>query len=299
MTGVASQEPGGRRASAGAPGGGSRRLRALVGVVLYAVAVGVNVRLERTGRGAAAEHSLYLPSARYLKHATLGFRSVAADFLYVWSIQYYSTSRRDRWRHLPRFYDAITNLNPRFQTAYSIGALILALEAGDRTQALALLDKGIRQNPETYFLAWEAAMHARDMGEFDRQLAYLRLAMSKPDAPFYVRHWYNYALARKGSKEEALRLWQETYHAARSERERRVAARYVRDLTLELDLEKLRTGIAGFRERFGRPPSALDELVRAGELAAVPVNPEGQPYVYDRVHGEVSFSGESFRERLQ
>jgi tetratricopeptide (TPR) repeat protein len=265
----------------------SRWFRGAAGLLLLLLAFQLAIRLERTAARLPAFHSLYLPSGPCLRAVSLGFRPLLADVLYVWSIQYYSVDRADRWRSLERLYDAITDLDPRFLAAYSIGAIILALEAHQTEAAIRLLDKGIAANPDTYLLAWEAAFYARDLGHKQRAAHYFELAMSRPDAPSFVQRRFLWTLETLGRKREALARWQEVLDAARSEYEREVAARHVHDLTLEVRLEVLRQAVERFRGRHGRNPFALEELVRVGLLEQLPVDPEGQPFEYHRVTGEV------------
>ena len=47
----------------------------------------------------------------------------------------------------------------------------------------------------------------------------------------------------------------------------------------EDDAEHLDSVIADFKERFGRVPNSLEELVRVGLLPGVPVDPAGFPYL--------------------
>ena len=50
----------------------------------------------------------------------------------------------------------------------------------------------------------------------------------------------------------------------------------------------LERAIERFRETEGRAPRRLEELVRGGFLQALPVDPDGRPYTYDRSAGTVT-----------
>lgn len=273
------------------------RYRRVIAGLLLLLAAMLNMRLDRFEAADVGRHSLFLPSGRYLRFAALGFRELLADVLYVWSIQYYSVERDDRWRHLARFYDAITDLDPRFLSAYSVGAIILSLEAGNQRSAMDLLDKGIAAIPETYILAWEAAFYARDIGDLPRSERYFAIAAERPDAPALVTRWRASMLYRQGDKEEALRVWAEVLSSAPTEYEREVASRWVHDLSLEIRLAQLRSVVSDFTIREGRTPFSWDELIHAGLLDLAPTDALGHPIQYDRKLGTIEPSCSFLRKR--
>jgi hypothetical protein len=98
---------------------------------------------------------------------------------------------------------------------------------------------------------------------------------------------------------EALALWRDMLRKAGSDYERRIAARYIRQITVEIQLELIHRAIAAFRARVGRNPVSLEELHHAGDLGAVPVDPDGRPFVYDRATGQARAAAETLRERLR
>jgi hypothetical protein len=73
-----------------------------------------------------------------------------------------------------------------------------------------------------------------------------------------------------------------------NERGREVANRRVRELTVKLDIERLGRAVEEYRSRFGTPPRSLRGLVTSGILRQIPVDPDGNPYRYDRRTGGVS-----------
>jgi len=271
----------------------SRRYRALVGVLLYALAVTLAVRLEtRTETGAAAAyHSLYLPSGRYLKWASLGCTTLMSDLLYIWSIQYYFVEREDQFHHLARFYDVVTDLDPRYLEAYDIGSLTLAWSAGHAKEGLALLDKGVRANPRDWSIAFEAGYYARQyLGDKKTSLRYLEEATKRPGAPKYVSRWYYSTLAATGqaAPAELLAFWHGVRDNASSVYEKDAANRHIEDITNRIQLDLVRQALARFKAAKGNWPVTLEDLVRGGQLGAVPDTPDGQPYQYDHLTGTVA-----------
>ena len=254
----------------------------------------------RTGFAAGAARRetiaplLYLPSGRYLKAASLGFDTILADTLYLWSIQYYSNYRiEDRYRYIEHIYrDIITELDPHYLDAYLTGGLIMVAEARQPETALRLLDKGIENNPAEWILAFEAGFVCyNDLHDYGRAATYFEKALAAPDVHPIVRRFYAEMYDRAGDKRTSLREWQAIWDSAKDDYIRTVAWNHVHDLEVDVELTDLRQGVEAYRAREGRNPARLADLVRAGILAEVPLDPEGQPYDYDARSGRVAYGG--------
>jgi len=256
----------------------------LAGAALSGLAA---VRLDgQVGREPPAS-LLYLPKGPWLRLCALGQEQLAADLLYLWSIQYYASyEKEDRYRYLEAVYDgAITELDPHYVDAYWIGALILSVEAKDIDGALRLLDKGIRNNPRDwelpYLAGWEAYFHQR----YDRAERYFELVEKHPDAPAHIKRVRLALLEKSGRPEEALDAWiRLAQESGDDPKVLGVAHRYIRDLTARILTDR----VARFAAARGRRPRDLEELVGAGLLEAVPRTPDGRAYVYDPSTGVVT-----------
>ena len=86
----------------------------MIVVALLAVAVTSELRMSRIPReDPLGRQLLYLPSPEMLKLLSLGNPGLAADVLYLWSIQYYSKFRpHERFLYLETVYNLITDLDP-------------------------------------------------------------------------------------------------------------------------------------------------------------------------------------------
>jgi len=271
-------------------------LRLLAATLALALAVHFNILMDRRARFVAPRHSFYLPSGKYLGHASLGFRNLLADLLYVWSIQYYSEERADRWHYLARLYDIITDLDPKFGTAYTVGALILSLEAGRTEASLTLLDKAITNLPDSYEMPFDAGFYARSIGDMEAAQEYFRIAKERPGAPSFVHRWYAFIARRGGDKLAALELWQQLAREATTDYESQIAERSIKAILMDIQLAAIRSKIEQFEAAAGRCPSSLDEMVEIGALGSYPYDPEGVPYVYDSATCQVR-TGSSFLQR--
>lgn len=269
-----------------------RRLAAiLILLSAGALAAAAERRLHsRTVAEPAGKRLLYLPSGKYLRALAPGYSEILADFIYLWSIQYYSEfDKEQRYPYLEHIYaGVITELDPRYQDPYLVGAMIMALEARDVEQALRLLDKGIAANPDNWLLPFEAGFYCYDsLGDYRRAARYFELAMRLPGAHPLVRRLHAEMYNRAGDRATSLSYWRQIYLSAEDEYVRSVAWRHVHDLKMHVDLDALSAALAIYFEGHGAYPRSLQGLVDAGLIDRVPLQPRGEPYVYNRNTGQV------------
>lgn len=267
-------------------------LGALAGLLLAALA---QWRIEARPAARGDLHPLlYLPSGKYLKVATLGFDGLAADVLYLWSIQYYGNYQiADRYRFLETIYgEVISELDPRYLDPYLIGSLIMNAEARDPEMALRLLDKGFARNPGAWVLAFEAGFICYDsLRDYTRAARYFETALRVPDVHPLVRRLYASMYDKAGDKRTSLKEWSEIYDTAADDYVRTVAWNHVHDLRVEVDLADLQQAVRAFTAAIGRPPRRLQEIARRGLAGSVRRDPEDREYDYDPATGAVSYRG--------
>jgi len=234
---------------------------------------------------------LYLPNGRHLRAMSLGHAPLLADLIYLWAIQYYSEyDTTDRFRYVRHIFgDVIAELDPHYLDAYWLGAMILTVEARDLEGGLALLDLGIERNPDQWILPYLAAWECHMASRPECATRYFERAAAVPGAPPVARRMHAALLARTGALEEARRLWVAVLEdPASDDLSRAIAERKVREVQVEIDVSALRQAIAEFRIGNGRAPYDLAELRRRGYIREVPIDPSGQPYVYDAATGRVA-----------
>ena len=256
---------------------------------LTAAGAGLRVDALRQGR-VPGYHLLYLPSGRYLKALTLGYEGLAADLIYIWSIQYYSNYQiQDRYDYLDQIYRrVIAELDPHFLDPYLVGSMIMSVEANRDDLALTLLDTGAANNPREWILPFQAGFLCyHRLHDYARARDYFQRAQDIPGAPAPVRRLYAEMYNRLGDKRTSLKYWGEIHDTADSDYVRQVSWLHVHDLSIEVAVDDLSALVARYRQTKGEPPRDLEALVRAGWLASIPLDPEGKPYFLDAASGEV------------
>jgi tetratricopeptide (TPR) repeat protein len=264
-------------------------------LVLFLLAAGaglaaLKVRTDRIVRRKLPGSSIiYIPSGKFLKYATFGFRALAADVIYLWAIQYYSTPTiDDRFDHLDHVFAIVNELDPRYQDPYEVGALIAVQEARDVRAAFALLDRGAANNPDQWIYPFNAG-HIAMMTVKDFPLAekYFAQCLRIPGAPDFVERLRANATFKKGDLKTSWETWLDIYNRAPDERTKTIASNHLYNVKATIDAAALEGAAAEYRQRFGRLPVDLGALVRAGILREVPKDLDGRDYLYDATTGKV------------
>jgi tetratricopeptide (TPR) repeat protein len=231
---------------------------------------------------------IYIPSGKYLKFVTFGYSSLAADLIYIWAIQYYSTyTVIDRFKYLEHIFSIIAELDPRYQDPYEVGALIAFYEAKDLRLAYKIMDLGVAKNPDQWIFPFEAGHYAQMAGDYKTARKYYEKAMGNPGAPDIVKRLYAAAGFKTMDLKTSWETWFEIYNTAKDERTKKIASKHLYQVKSTADLIVLREAIKQFAERYNRHPGDLAELVQMGFLASLPKDLDGKDYLYDSKTGEV------------
>jgi tetratricopeptide (TPR) repeat protein len=232
---------------------------------------------------------IYIPSGKFLKYATLGYSSLAADLIYLWAIQYYSTyTVVDRFQNLEHIFSIIAELDPRYTDPYEVGALIAAYEARDLNLAFKILDLGLAKNPGQWLFPFEAGHYAQRAKDYETAKLYYEKAMKIPGAPEIVKRLYGAASFKTMDLKTAWEMWLEVRDTATDDRTRKIADNHLYQVKSAADTGVIQAALAQFRERYGRLPAELAELERVRLLPSLPRDLDGRDYLYDPQTGAVS-----------
>jgi hypothetical protein len=77
-------------------------------------------------------------------------------------------------------------------------------------------------------------------------------------------------------------MWSATYDTTTDKMVKANAAAHLKALKVDDDISALDNIIAHYQLTAGHPPSSFGDLIRAGLLPGVPVDPLGNPYVLTR-----------------
>lgn len=230
---------------------------------------------------------LYATSGEALRHWSMGFNGLLADIYWTRAVQYYGRRSLDhatRFDLLEPLIRITTELDPHLLIAYRFGAIFLAEKppegAGQPERALTLVRRGIVANPD-YWRFWQDVgfIDYWDLKDYKAAERAFETGARQPGALVWMRAMAATVAAQGGEWQTSRLLWSEIYSTAGSEQVRRSAIKHLAAMQAQQEMAQLNALVAQYRKAHGNTPHSLGDLVRAGCLKAVPLDPSGVPYV--------------------
>jgi hypothetical protein len=298
----------------------SLRLLGAIAVVaiLMAAAVQLQAIRERVYPPSQSDDlTLYVTSGTAARRLTLAFPALAADLYWIRALQYYGNTKlrlegdapvlapplmlaSDPSVSYPLLYpllDLTTSLDPWFNVAYRFGAVFLAEPyprgAGRPDLAVALLEKGLRDQPDK----WE---YMQDIGfvhywyshNYREAASWFGRAGAVPGAPWWLQALAATTLAQGGDRKSSRQMWLAIHESAQVDWLKKDAERRLFQLRALDEIDQLQQRVDTFGRSAGEHPASWQQLVRAGVVPGLPIDPAGTPYELDS-DGRVRLSATS------
>lgn len=245
------------------------------------------------------ERLLYLPDAEYLKIASLGYRELLADLLWIQSIQIMGEKKvsESSGRWLYRALDIITTLDSKFVRAYEAGGLALTTLVVLPLESNQLMMKGMQHNPTEWKLPFLIGInYYYELYDDAKAAEYISQASRLRGAPSSLATLAANLYVSGHSPQHAVDLLAALYEKTTDESAKKLLETRLKIVLTERDLYLLEQAIDRYRKQNGQYPPRLEAIVGAGLLPALPVEPSGGRYLYDAKTGAVSSS--EMTERL-
>lgn len=257
---------------------------------------------ERLGDSGPDPDLLYFSSPEAVKKMALDYDQLLSDIYWIRTVQYFGRKEEAQKRLIPYknlsvLLDITTTLDPGHMDAYHMGSIFLGepnVGAGLPDEALKLLEKGIRFNPDYWKLSFDKGfIYYLYLNDFRAAGQAWLDASRKSGAPEWMASLAARAFSRGGSMDLARALWQQQYEEAESGELRENARDRLISLQVAEDLWTLEYLIQLYRLENGIYPPGLEALASefSGKLPAL--DPSGVPYRYDPESGIVSLSPRS------
>ncbi|HYD54523.1 MAG TPA: hypothetical protein VEA99_17955 [Gemmatimonadaceae bacterium] len=251
----------------------------------------------RAEMGANRPFDVHLvPRGDALRLASPGIRLSLSHWYWIQLVQYVG-EHRARQRGFQKLFplaDLVTELDPNHGYAYQSAGIVLSgegrLEESDR-----ILKKGIEKGPKWWsFPLYIAFNHYFYRGDYDEGARWAEVAARTPGASSNLSHLALALKVKSGSPEAAVRFLEEMLQVAKDDTTRAALEEQYKLALLQRDFAVLDRAVEQFRERVGRPPFFLHELVSGGLLASIPAH---DPFggVYELREGRVHATGKDFR----
>src|SRR5215813_5072450 len=242
------------------------------------------------------QDEVLLRSGKMMKILSLEYAPLMADVYWTRVVQYYGSKDERREQNLDSLWpllDLATTLDPNLLPAYRFGSMFLAesrpVGAGRPDLAVELIQRGIRENPgywrlyqdlgNTYYFTLRDYQKASE--------AFLEGSKNPAAAP-----WMKIMAARiaeRGDTRQTSRfLWSEIYESSQDPTIKENAKVHLLLLRSDDDRERLNLLLADFAKKTGRSADSLRDIIQAGMLPGLPLDPAGYPYILGKSGAELN-----------
>jgi hypothetical protein len=258
---------------------------------------GIDVRLASMYH---EEEDLVVRSGPMLKLMSLEYAPLIADLYWTRLVQYYGDKRARQDPQLDLLWpllDVTTTLDPNLIPPYRFGSTFLAEPAprgANRPDlAVELLNRGIAANPDEWRLYEDLGfVYYFNLHDTPKAGAAFLAGSRNPKALIWMKILAAKLAEQGETPETSVFLWNEIYNSATNDDVRNNARTHLQLLKAQADCDALDGLIAEYTKRTGHAPTDLRELVKAGILPQVPVDPLGHPYVLNS-YGKTDMNPES------
>jgi hypothetical protein len=247
---------------------------------------GIDAQIDRIHQ---EQDDLVLRSGPLVKAMSLEYAPLAADLYWTRVVQYYGNKHINGQASLDLLWpllDVTTTLDPNLIVAYRFGGMFLSDSpprgAGKPQLGIELLQRGIRANPEFWrFYEDLGFLYYFDLHDYHHAAQALLAGSKVPGA----MTWMRTAAARIAEKGESLEtsatLWSEIYNSTNEPTIKENAKIHLQLLRARADCDELNKLAEEYKKRTGRPPKDTRDLVKAGLLPGLAVDPAGVAYWFD------------------
>ena len=217
-------------------------------------------------------------------------RRVLADTSWLLAVQYYGNRRLEGSPGFPdlgALVEQALRLDPGFRPPALLGPLLLAepppLGAGEPERADAILAGWVRRYPGDFdAVLVHSLLNTWHLQDPETGATMLEAASARDGAPAWFVAVAARSLTGVGARGAARNLWRAVLERADDGRTRSNARTHLLQLDALDRLDELRSQVRVYERRSGRPPRGWEDLVAAGLLPDLPVDPAGVPFVLGR-----------------
>jgi len=213
---------------------------------------------------------------------SFGFRNFLADVAWLEAVQVAGSTRMSRgdYDRLDALLKITGSLDPRFDVPFILGAMVLGNSPDHVGAALDTLNRGRVHHPDNWlFPFYIGYIKYFSLGNPVEGGKALEEAARKPGSPPYLPLLASRMLTEGREPETALALLRGILQQETDPARIRVLEARIREVIVERDIQSLERALSDYEVRTGRRATKLNDLVRAGILVGLPVEPHGGRYL--------------------
>lgn len=218
----------------------NRAIRAAIAVLALMILVKAADSVEYLAQEKIVMEVMYLPSVECMKMISLGYRNLSSDLLWFKAVQYYGgyVLAQNGIRLFSHLVELITELDPNFIGAYKLSALVITEDLDQYNEGVRLMEKGVRNNPEDFWLTYELGfIHYLNGKNYEEAQRWFEIAASLPNADERAARFAATAAAKGGNYEDGIELWKDLAENSDNKHIRKLAERYIDKLNMKIENE--------------------------------------------------------------
>jgi hypothetical protein len=235
------------------------------------------------------DDQVILRSSKLVKTLSLEYAPLMADIYWTRVVQYFGTKHAGHdpdLRLLWPLLDLSTTLDPNLLPAYHFGGTFLSDSpprgAGRPDLGVQLVERGIRANPSEWRLYYDLGfIYYFDAKDYPKAAAAFLEGSKNPEAFVWMKVMAAKIATEGESPETSLFLWQDIYNTTKDAAVKENALTHLQLMRAAADCKQIDALVEEYRKRTGVGPKSIGELVRAGLLSGVAVDPLGYAYALD------------------
>jgi hypothetical protein len=234
------------------------------------------------------QDDILIHSGKLMKVVSLEYAPLMADIYWTRVVQYYGNKHVRGQANLELLWpllDITTTLDPELLIAYRFGAVFLSQPApsgaGRPDLAVKLLQRGIQANPDYWRLYEDLGfVYYFDMKDYQKASEAFLEGSKKSDAQVWMKVMAAKIAAEGASYETSVFLWKDIYETSKDAEIKQNAQMHLKLLRVQEDCKHLDALAEEYAKRNGRRPARISELVQAGLLRGIAVDPDGFAYEF-------------------
>jgi tetratricopeptide (TPR) repeat protein len=263
----------------------------LLGALLIAGFAGVWQLQKRVDAEQSAnrveQEELMLRSGNLVKKLSLEYAPLVGAIYWTRVVQYYGEKHRLHQTNLELLWpllDIATTLDPHLIPAYRFGSTFLSDRpprgAGQPEQAVQLLERGLKANPEEWRLYQDLGnVYYFDMRNFAKASEAYAEGSKNPNAYIWMKTMAAKIAAEGESPDTSYFLWQQVYEQATDPAIKKNAEVHLKLMRVELDLKAINQSADVYEKQAGHRAAHISELTQTGLIRGIAKDPEGYFYV--------------------
>lgn len=271
----------------------SRKTSLVAGVLLAACLCGSVLllrRLDQMRTGATLEEVLFISSPKALKRMSLGYEGLLADIYWTRAVQYFGGKHQagaKDYNLLAPLLQITTTLDPQLIVAYQYGGNFLAPKppngGGMPQAAINLVNYGIQQNPNDWHLYYQLGfIYFMELNDYQHAAEAFARGGDIPGSHPWLKLLAAQMAERSRDLQTARLMWATTFETTNDKAIKYNAAAHLRALQADQDIMGLEAAVGRYQEKTGHPPASFSDLVSAGILRGIPLDPLGNRYKLNR-----------------